>query len=142
MAWTSSGVRDQPLFGATPNLLTRNQGLRRLRGRYVICMTVHDLPGAVLRPIYLRDPQVDRDELGSIADLRCVSLDLDGERKFRALIFRDEIEALGSASMPVGRRPLHGFLNLLPSVCGRAKGIRHGDVFSVRIGLLEGLRIA
>ncbi len=106
---------------------------------YRVCVSMHNLPGAILWSKGHRDPQIAWGDFLSPADLRIGPLYPQDAGKLRSHVLLHGLEVVDLAISEYGCPTLLGLGNLLPPAHGRAKGVSEGYVFPVGEQLLHGL---
>src|SRR5262249_35846251 len=99
------------------------------------------LPDTVFRSKDRRHPQSQWGDILPSANLGLGALYPHNVGKFRSDVLRYDIEANILAISELRCGTLHCLSNLLPSTCGRAKGVSEGDVFLMREHHPVGLRV-
>ena len=94
-------------------------------------MTVHELPGAFLRPKDARDTQSQLHPVRAATNFGAVALYLDNVRKLAGDTLRDALEANGFTIPVVRGGAIHGLGGLLPSTYSGAEGVREAYVVSM-----------
>ena len=119
--------RSSRKFAMTAALLLYHR-LCWLCGGYGVGVSMHYLPGAILGPKDRRNPQCDRGDIIPPLDLGMGSLYFHGVGKLSGRVLRYVLEASGLAISELRCSTLQGLSNLIPSTCGRAKGVSEGYI--------------
>src|SRR5215203_2216272 len=116
--------------------------LGRLRSGYGVCMSVHDLPGALFGSKDYRDSQSERRYIFTSADLSLHPLYLHHVGKLGSYKFLDNLDANEIAISDLRCGTVPNLSNFIPSTHGRAKGVCEGYVFSMGPELIDRLGVA
>jgi hypothetical protein len=112
-----------------------------LRGGYRVCVPMHHLPGAIFGSKGHRNPQIAWGDLLCSADLRIGPLYPEDGGKLRGYVLRYGLEVIDLAISEYGCSTIMGLGNLLPSKCGRPKGVCERYVVFMGEEVLHGLGV-
>src|SRR4026208_340593 len=107
-----------------------------------ICVTVNELPSAVLAAIYTRDSQRNWREFGSAYHFDLETLDLNRVGELWRDRLRHHLEVGGFPFRVIGSGTLHLFHNLVPSTAEAPEWVPQRDVLAPRVQGLAAARVS